>query len=192
MKYGIRLDYHDGSYEYAASARNGYLSSSRDFSDIALFSSKESAIKSLKACRKNGIERTHNCELTVIAIEFTVTEVTTVKKKPVKSGWLITRHDCSPPKLFSGPLKADSHLSWDIQIERATVFPSQAAASAKIQEIAADNEAKVAKLEREVDSPASRYHWPDTTQSKEQRRVAAAAARASTWVLDLEVAAGEV
>lgn len=135
MKYGIQIVYDNGSTRYAYAAKGGHLSQTDDITDIALFVQKDSAIKALKAARKNGYE-VEGSQLQVVGISLVVSEVTEVVKPPQKAGFVLAGLDKDGDETFYGDprTKAVDRPTWT-NFERATIFRSDIEAQLKLQDI---------------------------------------------------------
>lgn len=134
MKYGIQITHSNGEVRWAYAAKGGYISETADINDTALFVQKDSAVKALKAARKNGYEQP-GMTLQVVGIDYTVVETTDVEKPVVKAGHILVGIDKEGDQVYyaSGRSAISYRVEW-YNVERATIFKSDTEALSKLQE----------------------------------------------------------
>lgn len=132
MKYGIQIVHENGDTTYAYAAKGGYIQETVDITDIALFVQKDSAVKALKAARKNGYE-VEGTSLQVVGITLTVSEITEIDKPVVKAGHVLFGLDAECKEVYYGGMSYRGP-DW-YNVERATIFKSDTEASLKLRDI---------------------------------------------------------
>jgi hypothetical protein len=174
MKYGIRAVPADPAAhaKYVSSTRHRRPDLSDDITDIAMFVQEKSAVDAVKTIRRDGAEpEGHTLE--VVEVGFSVFSVTQVPYPKAKTGVVLVAHldaydrdagEMRPTKkFFTGSRKpgANEHYltsSWG-NYERATTFPSPAAARARLADVQAA--ARLMLADEEADTYRHRgYHRP--------------------------------
>ncbi|MNM94940.1 hypothetical protein D3C81_1073610 [compost metagenome] len=134
MKYGIQIVHANGEVRWAYAAKGGHIGETANLNETALFVQKDSAIKALKAARKNGYEDP-GMTLQVVGIDYTVVETTDVEKPVVKAGHMLVGFDKDGDEVHyaSGRSSLSYRIEW-YNVERATIFKSDTEALSKLQE----------------------------------------------------------
>jgi hypothetical protein len=131
-KHIILADSTDGAgRQYVTSSRYGHLSN--NLLDAALFASEDAAKSSVRELLTKDFERTNHVTLLLGTVEFTVTSVNPVPRKPAAKGFVIRRNKgdyykgpkTKPPRDFM-----DAYYHYVANRDAATVFPSMAIAMA--------------------------------------------------------------
>lgn len=163
MKYGIQANFKDGCVKWVKSTRwNADLTD--DITDIALFFQETTAITAVKTIRKDGKEP-KDCTLEVVEIDFKIQRKIPVEYPPVKEGYLLVT-DGVPEvnSYFNGTKGIGQYTNFHHfgNIERATVFKSEATALARKEQLITD---AVEHVKRETETEVRNYYL-----TEEQRK----------------------
>lgn len=149
MKYGIQITHATGEVTFAAAASGGSISETANITNIALFVQESSAVKAVKSARKNGYER-NGLTLDVVGIDFVVSNVIEVPAAPRKSGYSLTGIRDDETVYFIGPKTGAMWNSRWENIERATLFSSDADARARLADCIEIAEKQVLKAQTQL------------------------------------------
>lgn len=152
MKYGIQIKHSDGTFSWAAAAKGGRISQTREIDDTALFVQKDSAIKALKAARKYGYEK-QGMTFQVVGIDYSVVETTDVEKPAIKAGHMLVGINKDGDQVYFASGKGTLTYAtpeWE-NIERATIFKSDTEAALKLQDCREWYADKLSRMEAEYE-----------------------------------------
>ena len=139
MKYGIQAVRPDNQIQFCCSTRGRRGGFVDDITDTALFVQEKSAVEALRILRLEGAEA-DGTQLFVIEVNFTVNRLIPVERPKQKEGFVLVKNNVNIPEEYAyfigtktskGRVEHWSDPNHFGNKERATVFPTEAAAHAR-------------------------------------------------------------